>query len=328
MALTCSMQIAMKFPTYGYQHHVEGLRGSISSNSARILSFNDQSHLKDQNLRLRGQLCLLGDKLSSVSLSFQKQYSRSTGIPNRFVTRPSYLQCQCSQNSGLSLDATFVKNGTLNLAWFYRSCSNWQISPVIVQLALAVGVLIFILRGLGPFVRLSKSICQNKHANSWKEGSAYHVAISYIQCFFVWFGAMLIFRALDLVVPPTEAGKIVKHFLHFASSLSTALTFHGSASSLYLRTQKYMEIDGARDVRRMFGQWGVNVVYYCMRAVGTRAFMELSGCRPCFMNDLSNLAFHTAVLDGVCIRFDFLLDVCDLETMQSLWHTEATQVYF
>ncbi|XP_073154826.1 uncharacterized protein [Henckelia pumila] len=147
-----------------------------------------------------------------------------------------------------------------------------------------------------------------KHDNSWKKGSTYHVAISYIQCFFVWFGAMLIFGALDLVVPPTEAGKIVKHFLHFVSSMSTALTFHLSASSLYLQTQKYMEIDGALllDTRRMFGQWVVNVVYYCMRAVGTRAIMELYGCRPCFKNDLSNLAFLTCVGDWIwrlCIAY-------------------------
>ncbi|XP_073154898.1 mechanosensitive ion channel protein 2, chloroplastic-like [Henckelia pumila] len=253
------------FPEYG----IWGNHGA----GKRLRLFNRR------DLKTRGQFCLLDSHLSSVS---RIHCNWSPNIPKRVLKRVynfpckyRTIKCQCSLNPGPSLDATFVKSVVVNLA---RSFKSWQGSSVAVNLASAVGIVIFTIWGLRPVVRISRNIFLNKNDSSWKKSTTYHATTSYIQPLLLWVGAIFICRTLDPMVLPTEAGQLVKQrLLNFVRSLSTVLAFAYCLSSVIQQAQKFMETNDAVDTRNMGFQFAGKAMYTAVWVAAISLFMELLG---------------------------------------------------
>ncbi|CAH2073235.1 unnamed protein product [Thlaspi arvense] len=151
--------------------------------------------------------------------------------------------------------------------------------PLVYKLVPAVALLIFSLWGLVPIVRQGRNLLLNKNDNGWKKSGTYHVMTSYVQPLLLWLGALFICRALDPVVVPTEASKIVKdRLLNFVRSLSTVLAFAYCISSLIQQTQKlFSETSDPNDTRNMGFQFAGKAVYSAVWVAAVSLFMELLG---------------------------------------------------
>ncbi|EOA22375.1 hypothetical protein CARUB_v10003006mg [Capsella rubella] len=151
--------------------------------------------------------------------------------------------------------------------------------PFVYKLVPAVALLVFSLWGLVPFVRQGRNLLLNKNDNGWKKSGTYHVMTSYVQPLLLWLGALFICRALDPVVLPTEASKIVKdRLLNFVRSLSTVLAFAYCISSLIQQTQKlFSETSNPSDTRNMGFQFAGKAVYSAVWVAAVSLFMELLG---------------------------------------------------
>ncbi|XP_059307405.1 mechanosensitive ion channel protein 2, chloroplastic-like [Lycium ferocissimum] len=181
-------------------------------------------------------------------------------------------------NSYLKPDQAFdisVKNAAIILK---RSYNSLQGSPLVLKFLPAIGILGFAVWGLAPLLRQSRNVL-HKSDNSWGKSGTYHVMTFYLQPLLLWTGAMLVCRALDPMVLPTEASQIVKQrLLNFVKSLSTVLAFAYCLSSVIQQAQKfYMETSDANDTRNMGFQFAGRAVYTAVWVAAASLFMELLG---------------------------------------------------
>ncbi|KAH9712714.1 Mechanosensitive ion channel protein 2 [Citrus sinensis] len=160
-----------------------------------------------------------------------------------------------------------------------RSYNALQCSPQALKLVPGIAIIVFATWGLGPLMRQSRNLLLRKSDNSWKKSKTHHVMTSYIQPLMLWTGAILICRALDPVVLPTEAGEVVKQrLLNFVRSLSTVLAFAYCLSSLIQQAQKFfMETTDSGDARNMGFQFAGKAVYSAVWVASASLFMELLG---------------------------------------------------
>ncbi|XP_056861437.1 mechanosensitive ion channel protein 2, chloroplastic isoform X2 [Raphanus sativus] len=152
--------------------------------------------------------------------------------------------------------------------------------PLVYKLVPSVALLVFSLWGIVPLVRQGRNLLLNKkNDNGWKKSGTYRVMTSYVQPLLLWLGALFICRALDPVVLPTEASKIVKdRLLNFVRSLSTVLAFAYCISSLIQQTQKlFSETSDPNDARNMGFQFAGKAVYSAVWVAAVALFMELLG---------------------------------------------------
>ncbi|KAK4356302.1 hypothetical protein RND71_025273 [Anisodus tanguticus] len=182
-------------------------------------------------------------------------------------------------NSFLKPDQAFdisVKNAAIILK---RSYNSLQGSPHVLKLVPAIGILGFAVLGLAPLLRQSRNVLLHKNDNSWGKSGTYHVMTFYLQPLLLWTGAMLVCRALDPMVLPTEASQIVKQrLLNFVKSLSTVLAFAYCLSSVIQQAQKFfMETSDANDTRNMGFQFAGRAVYTAVWVAAVSLFMELLG---------------------------------------------------
>ncbi|KZV49785.1 mechanosensitive ion channel protein 2, chloroplastic-like [Dorcoceras hygrometricum] len=231
------------------------------------------------NSKIRGKLCLLRTNPSSISL---KQFSWSSNFSKRIHRRVCTIpcryhvfKCHCYINPGTSLDVSFLKKATLTLA---RPFKHLQGSSLVIELASAVGIVIFAVWGLGPLVQQIRKIFLNKNDSSWKKSSTFYVTTSYIRPLFLWAGTIFICRALDSMVLPTEAGQIVKlRLLNFVRSLSTVMACAYCLSSMIHQAQKIMETSGSTDATNIGFQFAGKAIYTAVWVASASLFMELLG---------------------------------------------------
>ncbi|KAL3527545.1 hypothetical protein ACH5RR_012201 [Cinchona calisaya] len=195
---------------------------------------------------------------------------------NTLPYRYNQFKCYSSLNPGHSFDISAVKNVALTLT---RSCNNLQGSALVNKLVPAVGIVIFAIWGLGPLMQQCRNIFLRKSDNSWQKSSTHYILTSYLQPLLLWTGALLVCRALDPVVLPTEAGQVVKQrLLNFVRSLSTVLAFAYCLSSVIQQTQKFfMETNEPSDTRNMGFQFAGKAVYTAVWVAAVSLFMELLG---------------------------------------------------
>ncbi|CAH8353674.1 unnamed protein product [Eruca vesicaria subsp. sativa] len=190
--------------------------------------------------------------------------------------RTTAIRCHCLGGGGNVFEPA-VKVATVVLT---KSHGMLQQFPLVSKLVPAVSVLIFSVWGLVPLVRQGRNLLLNKkNDNGWKKSGTYHVMTSYVQPLLLWLGALFICRALDPVVLPTEASKIVKdRLLNFVRSLSTVLAFAYCISSLIQQTQKlFSETSDPNDARNMGFQFAGKAVYSAVWVAAVSLFMELLG---------------------------------------------------
>lgn len=189
--------------------------------------------------------------------------------------RSNLFEC----NSFLKADQAFdisVKNAAIILK---RSFNSLQGSPHLLKLLPAIGILGFAVWGLAPLLRQSRNVLLHKNDNSWGKSGTYHVMTFYLQPLLLWTGAILVCRALDPMVLPTEASQIVKQrLLNFVKSLSTVLASAYCLSSVIQQAQKFfMETSDANDTRNMGFQFAGRAVYTAVWVAAASLFMELLG---------------------------------------------------
>ncbi|KAL1209026.1 Mechanosensitive ion channel protein 2 [Cardamine amara subsp. amara] len=189
--------------------------------------------------------------------------------------RTTAFRCHSSSAGGKAIEPA-IKVATLVLT---KSQDLIQQFPLIYKLIPAVSLLVFALWGLAPLVRQGRNLLPNKNDNGWKKSGTYHIMTSYVQPLLLWLGALFVCRALDHVVLPTEASKMVKdRLLNFVRSLSTVLAFAYCLSSLIQQTQKFFsETSDPNDTRNMGFQFAGKALYSAVWVAAVSLFMELLG---------------------------------------------------
>lgn len=220
--------------------------------------------------------------LSNTSLKFRLHDCR------QLLQRPIYsvslnrsnnkktFRCRSFLVPRQALELPAVKAASVTLT---RSFNALQTSPLVFKLASAVGIIVFAVWGLGPLMRQSRNLLFHKSDNSWKKSGTYYVMASYIQPLMLWTGAILVCRALDPVVLPTEASEVVKQrLLNFVRSLSTVLAFAYCLSSMIQQAQKFFMVSPQpSDARTMGFQFAGRAVYSAVWVAAVSLFMELLG---------------------------------------------------
>ncbi|XP_024931939.3 mechanosensitive ion channel protein 2, chloroplastic isoform X1 [Ziziphus jujuba] len=214
---------------------------------------------------------------------FQRQGSWSIRLSNN-VYRPVYrlpyrynaFKCHSFLTSGKPLEFQSIKTAAVAIT---KTCNVLQGSPLVVGFIPAVGITIFALWGLGPLMRLSRNLLLHRSDSSWKKSRTCYVMTSYLQPLLLWTGAILLCRALEPVVPPTEASQVVKQrLLNFVRSLSTVLAFAYCLSSVIQQAQKFfMETNDSGDTRNMGFHFAGKAVYSAVWVAAVSLFMELLG---------------------------------------------------
>ncbi|KAI3794354.1 hypothetical protein L1987_36984 [Smallanthus sonchifolius] len=217
---------------------------------------------------LPASLSSLASDSFGIKLSVWLQQPLSTA-PNRF----NLLKCNCSLNPVQNFTALAVKNAALAVS------SGLQGKPIILKLLPAVGIVVFAVWGLGPLMRRTRNIFLHKSDGNWGKSNSHYIMTSYLQPLLLWTGAILICRALDPIVLPSEASQIVKNrLLTFVKSLSTVLALAYCLSSAIQQTQNFfMETSDATDTRNMGFQFAGKAVYTAVWVAAVSLFMELLG---------------------------------------------------
>ncbi|XP_039069817.1 mechanosensitive ion channel protein 2, chloroplastic-like [Hibiscus syriacus] len=231
---------------------------------------------------VRHKLYLLGDTLSSRA-SFQQQdfwrirlsnslYRPIHSVPYRY----NAFRCHSFQLPGKVFELPGVKAASIALT---RSYNILRDSPLVFKLAPAISIIIFALCGIGPLLRYSRSLLLSKGDSSWKKSRTHSITMSYIQPLLLWTGAILICRALDPLVLPTEASQSIKQrLLNFVQSLSTVVAFSYCLSSMIQQMQKFlMETGEISDTRNMSFQFAGKALYSAVWVAAGSLFMELLG---------------------------------------------------
>ncbi|TXG60087.1 hypothetical protein EZV62_014660 [Acer yangbiense] len=259
------------------------LAGSLQLSHDLGLCRNQVYKKQFKNVTGRGNIHLLRASPSS-RVSFLQKGSWSNN-PSGNSYRPIYaapfrsnaIKCHFSP---LPVQASKLLPGIKDASMaITRSYNVLQNSPLIVKLVPAIGVIIFAVWGLGPLLRQSRNLLLHKSDNSWKKSSIYYVMTSYIQPLLLWTGTTLICRALDPVVLPTEASRVVKQrVLNFVGSLSTVLAIAYCLSSVIQQAQKFfMETNDSSNTRDMGFQFAGKAVYSAVWVASISLFMELLG---------------------------------------------------
>ncbi|KAG5007738.1 hypothetical protein JHK85_026280 [Glycine max] len=217
----------------------------------------------------------------SYPISFMRQECR--GFQHlRHINRPAHtlscksrsFKCHCFLGQPNELPA--VKVAATVLA---RSCNVLQNSPTIVKLIPAVGVIIFAVWGVGPLLFQTRKLLFQRSDSSWKRSTTYYIITSYLQPLLLWTGAILICRALEPLILPSETSQVVKErLLNFVRSLSTVLAFAYCLSSVIQQAQKFLaESTDASETRNMGFQFAGKAVYSAVWIAAFSLFMELLG---------------------------------------------------
>ncbi|XP_052190086.1 mechanosensitive ion channel protein 2, chloroplastic-like [Diospyros lotus] len=190
--------------------------------------------------------------------------------------RRKRFKCHSMLDPGKPFQISFMKN---TATAFMRSYNAFQGSPTLLKLVSAVGIIVFAVWGLAPLMRQSRNIFLHKSDSSWKKSSTHYVMASYLQPLLLWTGAMIICRALDPMVLPSEASQIVKQrLLNFTRSLSTVMALAYCLSSVIQQAQKFlMETNNSTDPRNMGFQFAGKAVYTAVWVAAVSLFMELLG---------------------------------------------------
>ncbi|KAK9062106.1 hypothetical protein SSX86_019291 [Deinandra increscens subsp. villosa] len=262
MAMSGSLNFSPKWGIYKNQRYNKRFEAAMHTREGLIGS--NRLH------NLPASISSLSSRQDSfgIALSFQLQQPLSTAS-NRFKT----LECNCSLNPVQAFPASAVKNASLALS----NCLQGK--PIILKLLPAVGIVVFAVWGLGPLMRQTRTIFLHKSDGSWGKSNSHYVMTSYLQPLLLWTGAILICRALDPIVLPSEASQIVKNrLLTFVKSLSTVLALAYCLSSAIQQAQNFfMERSDATDTRNMGFQFAGKAVYTAVWVAAVSLFMELLG---------------------------------------------------
>ncbi|KAK1421495.1 hypothetical protein QVD17_23860 [Tagetes erecta] len=219
---------------------------------------------------LPASLSSVASRQDSLSINLSvRLHQPLSAAPNRF----KLLKCSCSLNPIQSFCTSSVKNAALALS------SGVKSRPIILKLLPAVGLVVFAVWGLGPLMRQTRNIFFHKSDGSWGKSKTHYVLTSYLQPLLLWTGAILICRALDPVVLPSQASQIVKNrLLTFVKSLSTVLALAYCLSSAIQQTQSFFtETSDGPDTRNMGFQFAGKAVYTAVWVASVSLFMELLG---------------------------------------------------
>ncbi|KAF3793982.1 Mechanosensitive ion channel protein 2 [Nymphaea thermarum] len=235
--------------------------------------------IKLKRLVEKGRLYSLSSPLSSQALrtdTWSLHLLNQIRRPIHVSPKYGILTCRSFFMPGRGEEIPIYKAAILALS---RSCNALSRSPILLQLAPAVGVIAFSLWGLGPVACIVRRIFFHRNDNSWRKSRTNYVLTSYLQPLLLWTGATLVCRVLDPVTLPTEASQAVKQRLvNFVRSLSTVLAFAYCFSSLIQQTQKFfMETNDLDDARNMGFQFAGKAVYTAVWVAAVSLFMELLG---------------------------------------------------
>ncbi|WCJ24736.1 Mechanosensitive ion channel protein 3 chloroplastic [Euphorbia peplus] len=229
----------------------------------------------------KSKLHLINDNLSSRSLrqdawTFHVLSSSISGPMNPGSLRCNVFVCHSLLTSGGGKEIPVLKSAAVVLT---RSYDVLRGSPVVLKLVSAFGVVAFAAWGLGPLMRLSRTIFLLKSDNNWKKSRTHYILTSYLQPLLLWTGAILICRALDPVVLQSEASQAVKQrLLNFIRSLSTVLAFAYCLSSLIQEAQKFLaEMNDSNDTGNMGFSFAGKAIYSAVWVAAVSLFMELLG---------------------------------------------------
>ncbi|KAK7309575.1 hypothetical protein RJT34_06419 [Clitoria ternatea] len=219
----------------------------------------------------------------SCPVSFMKPSCRGFQQP-RHINRPTHtfscksrpFKCHCFLVPSQPSKLPAVKVVATVLA---RSCNVLQNSPVTVKLIPAVGIIIFAVWGLGPLLFQTRKLLFQRSDNSWKKSTTHYIVSSYLRPLLLWTGAILICRAMEPVILPSETAQVVKErLLNFVRSLSTVLAFAYCLSSVIQQAQKFLaESTDGNEARNMGFQFAGKTVYSAVWIAAFSLFMELLG---------------------------------------------------
>ncbi|XP_062100366.1 mechanosensitive ion channel protein 2, chloroplastic [Humulus lupulus] len=258
------------------------LAGSLQLSHGLGLCKNQESTKKFKNGIRTTKLHSFGSTFSS-HVSFHRQNSWSISLADN-VYRPIHtlpyrynaFKCHSFLAPGQPFELARLKTAVTALT---RSLNAIQDCSLLPKLTIAVGISIFSVWGLVPLIRLARNLIHHKNDNNWKKSNTYYITTSYIQPLLLWAAAILICRALDPVVLPSEAGLVVKQrLLNFVRSLSTVLAFAYCLSSVIQQAQKFfMETNESSDTRNMGFHFAGKAVYSAVWIAAFSLFMELLG---------------------------------------------------
>ncbi|KAL7262480.1 hypothetical protein ACSBR1_000786 [Camellia fascicularis] len=258
MAISGSLLMSRDLGIHSDYRYNNRPKGRIGKGSLLLFSFSQSSHALQQDAWTHHLL------------------NRVHGPKIYLSSRCNVFQCRSflvpSGGNGIPV----LKTAATALT---RSCNSLHGSPVVHQLVPAVGIIVFAAWGLGPLMRLTKTLFLHKSDSSWNKSNTCYVMISYFQPLLLWTGATLICRALDPVILPTEASQAIKQrLLSFVRSLSTVLAFAYCLSSFIQQAQKFvMETNDSNDARNMGFQFAGKAVYTAVWVAAVSLFMELLG---------------------------------------------------
>ncbi|KAJ4714551.1 mechanosensitive ion channel protein 2, chloroplastic [Melia azedarach] len=258
------------------------LAGSLQLSHDLGLCRNQGFRKQFKNVMGRGNPHLLSATLTSRTLIWPQNSQRFnlSGSPYRQIHsipyRSNTIRCHFSPLPGQACQLPCVKAASMAITKSYNALQN---SPLVLKLVPAVAIIVFAVWGLGPLMCQSRNLLLHKNDSSWKKSRTHYVMTSYIQPLLLWTGAILICRALDPVVLPTEASQIVKQrLLNFIRSLSTVLAFAYCLSSMIQQAQKFfMETTESSDTRNMGFQFAGKAIYSAVWVASASLFMELLG---------------------------------------------------
>ncbi|KAL2642785.1 hypothetical protein R1flu_010372 [Riccia fluitans] len=172
--------------------------------------------------------------------------------------------------------AIVIKFATLT---YKRGLSALQSSPLLLQCAPAVGLMVFSIWGLGPTMRFLRRLVKKKEDSKWSTSRTQHVTASYIRPVLLWLAVIWLCRAFDPVVLSTEASHAIKErFVNFVRSLSTVLAFAYCTASFTQQVQKMMmDRQENQDSRSIGVSFIANTVYTSVWVAAVCLFMELLG---------------------------------------------------
>ncbi|CAN1332040.1 Mechanosensitive ion channel protein 2, chloroplastic, partial [Linum perenne] len=154
-------------------------------------------------------------------------------------------------------------------------------SQLLLKLIPAIAIIAFASWGVQPFAYFGRAIFPNqKSDDNTNLSGTYYVITTYLKPLLLWTGAILICRALDPVVLPSQASEAVKQrLLTFVQSLSTVLAFAYCLSSLIQQGQKFFTVsnessDGSRNIGVSFAG---KAIYTAVWVAAISLFMELLG---------------------------------------------------
>ncbi|GLJ15112.1 hypothetical protein SUGI_0247020 [Cryptomeria japonica] len=227
---------------------------------------------------LEDRMCMLSHGLSTSTLrhnAWSPKLLHKIIVPVRAIPNVhNIVTCQVGQPKDAVLLS--IKTCAVLLTRVYNSL---QESPLILQCAPAVGLMVFAAWGVGPFLQLIRHVVFRRNAGNWKKSKTYYFMASYLRPIFLWVGAMLICRAFDPVVASSETNQAIKQrLLNFVRSLSTVLAFAYCTSCMLQQVQKSaMEHQNTLETRNLGFEFTTNALYTAVGVAVLALFVQLLG---------------------------------------------------